>query len=149
MVDVAKKQLIINKMTLAEYNALAEKSPYEVYVITDAVTETAVVTAPTSSSSDYVIQYPNGLVEMGGILSVGTLGAGVAVGNSPVAFPLNLAFANFVPTLTPITDGAFKQILVDVANPTVSGMDICVRNVGDEQASDVKVAWKVVGVING
>lgn len=149
MADVARKQLIINKMTLAEYNALAEKSPYEMYMITDAVTETTATVVPSSVSSTYAMVHPGGIVEMGGIIEIGTLGAGVAVGNTPVVFPITLAYANFVPTLTPITDGAFKQIGFDVANPSVTGMDICVRNIGDEQASDVKVAWKVVGVING
>lgn len=101
---------------------------------------------PTASSSGYILPHENGLVEMGGIVPItDTLQPNVALGNIPVVFPQELANANFVPTITVMTDGTFKQVMADVANPTVTGFDLCVRNVDTEAASNLKIAWKIVG----
>ena len=101
---------------------------------------------PTESSSAYTVYHENGLVEMGGIVPItDTLQPDVALGNVPVVFSQELANANFVPTVTVMTDGTFKRVMVDVANPTTTGFDLCVRNVDTEAVSGIKIAWKVVG----
>ena len=101
---------------------------------------------PTESSSAYTIYHENGLIEMGGIVPItDTLQPDVALGNVPVAFAQELANANFVPTITVMTDGIFKKVMADVANPTATGFDLCVRNVDTEAVSGIKIAWKVVG----
>ena len=101
---------------------------------------------PTESSSAYTVYHENGLIEMGGIVPItDTLQPDVALGNVPVAFSQELANANFVPTITVMTDGTFKRVMADVANPTTTGFDLCVRNVGAEAVSGIKIAWKVVG----
>lgn len=101
---------------------------------------------PTASSSAYTLYHENGLIEMGNIVPItDTLQPGVAFGNIPVVFSQELANANFVPTITVMTDGTFKQVMADVANPTATGFDLCVRNVDTEAASGIKIAWKVVG----
>ena len=101
---------------------------------------------PDGSKSDYMIPHNSGLVEMGGIVPIAdTLQPDVALGNVPVAFAQELANANFVPTITVMTDGTFKKVMADVANPTATGFDLCVRNVDTEAVSGIKIAWKVVG----
>lgn len=101
---------------------------------------------PTEQSSYYEILHENGLIEMGGIVSINeTLQPDVALGNVPVVFQNELGNANFVPTITVMTDGAFKKVMADVANPTTTGFDLCVRNVDTEEVSNIKIAWKVVG----
>lgn len=101
---------------------------------------------PTASSSAYTLYHENGLIEMGGIVPItDTLQPDVALGNVPVEFPQELANANFVPTITVMTDGTFKRVMADVANPTTTGFDLCVRNVDIEAVSGIKIAWKVVG----
>lgn len=101
---------------------------------------------PTSTSSEYMLYHENGLVEMGGIVSINeTLQPDVALGNVPVVFHNELGNANFVPTITVMTDGTFKKVMADVANPTTTGFDLCVRNVDTEEVSGIKIAWKVVG----
>lgn len=101
---------------------------------------------PSGTSSEYTIPHAGGLIEMGGIVSItDTLQPNVALGNVPVVFPNELANANFVPTITVMTDGTFKQVMADVANPTTTGFDLCVRNVDTEAVSGIKIAWKVVG----
>lgn len=101
---------------------------------------------PTASSSAYTLYHENGLIEMGGIVSItDTLQPDVALGNVPVVFSQELANANFVPTITVMTDGTFKQVMADVANPATTGFDLCVRNVDTEAVSGIKIAWKVVG----
>lgn len=100
----------------------------------------------TASSANYVIQHENGLIEMGGVVPIAdTIQSDVALGNIPVAFTNELANANFVPTITVMTDGSFKKVMADVANPTTTGFDLCVRNVDVEAVSGIKIAWKVVG----
>lgn len=100
----------------------------------------------TASSANYVIQHENGLIEMGGVVPVAdTLQPNVALGNIPVVFTNELANANFVPTITVMTDGTFKQVMADVANPTTTGFDLCVRNVDTDAVSNIKIAWKIVG----
>lgn len=101
---------------------------------------------PTESSSAYTIYHENGLIEMGGIVPItGTLQPDVALDNVPVEFSQELANANFVPTITVMTDGTFKRVMADVANPTTTGFVLCVRNVDTEAVSGIKIAWKVVG----
>ena len=101
---------------------------------------------PTESSSAYTIYHENGLIEMGGIVPItGTLQPDVALDNVPVGFSQELANANFVPTITVMTDGTFKRVMADVANPTTTGFVLCVRNVDTEAVSGIKIAWKVVG----
>ena len=101
---------------------------------------------PDGSKSDYMIPHNSGLVEIGGIVPIAdTLQPDVAFGNVPVVFPNELANANFVPTITVMTDGTFKRVMADVANPTTTGFDLCVRNVDTEAVSGIKIAWKVVG----
>ena len=101
---------------------------------------------PDESKSDYMIPHNSGLVEMGGIVPItGTLQPDVALDNVPVGFSQELANANFVPTITVMTDGTFKRVMADVANPTTTGFVLCVRNVDTEAVSGIKIAWKVVG----
>lgn len=101
---------------------------------------------PTASSSAYTLYHENGLIEMGGVVPiVDTLQPDVALGNVPVVFAQELENANFVPTITVMTDGTFKRVMADVANPTTTGFDLCVRNVDTEAVSGIKIAWKVVG----
>lgn len=101
---------------------------------------------PSGTSSEYTIPHAGGLIEMGGIVPItDTLQPDVALGNVPVEFPNELANANFVPTITVMTDGTFKRVMADVANPTTTGFDLCVRNVDIEAVSGIKIAWKVVG----
>lgn len=140
------KQVKIKIMSLAEYNALPEIDPTVQYYIHDASSSLVdVMTAPSEVSSSYSMIFPNNLVQMGGVIEVGTLGAGVASGNTPVVLPVTLANSNFVPSLTVITDGTFKQIIADASNLTATGFDVCVRNTDTEQADNVKIAWSVVG----
>lgn len=101
---------------------------------------------PTESSSAYTVYHENGLIEMGGVVPItDTLQPDVALSNVPVVFSQELANANFVPTITVMTDGTFKRVMADVANPTTTGFDLCVRNVDAEAVSGIKIAWKVVG----
>ena len=101
---------------------------------------------PTESSSAYTVYHENGLIEMGGVVPItDTLQPDVALGNVHVEFSQELANANFVPTITVMTDGTFKRVMADVANPTTTGFDLCVRNVDTEAVSGIKIAWKVVG----
>lgn len=102
---------------------------------------------PTASTSAYAIGHDNGLLEMGDVVAISeTMQPGVAFGNIPVVFPQELANANFVPTVTVITDGSFKQVMADVANLATTGFDLCVRNIDTEAVSGIKIAWKVVGL---
>lgn len=82
---------------------------------------------------------------MGGVADIGNMGPEVAIENTPVQLPETLADANFVPVLTVITGNGFQRIGTDVSNRSVTGFDICARNVGDETAQDIKIAWIVVG----
>lgn len=103
-------------------------------------------TAPSAQdTSSFVIYLPGGLIQMGGIAEIGTMGPGVAIENTPVDLPETLADANFIPVLTVITGNGFQRIGTDVSNRRVSGFDICARNVGDETAQNIKISWFVVG----
>lgn len=106
----------------------------------------AKIVGATDSSSTYAFSMPANMVQMGGIVEVGSLNASVAVGNIPVVLPVACKNGNYVPTITVITDGTFKQIIADVANRTTTGFEICVRNIDTEAASNVKIAWSVVGL---
>lgn len=140
------KQVVIKILSQADYDAIDVKDPTVLYFIKDAASSlTSVAAAPTDISSTYIVSLPNNLVQMGGVVEIGTMGAGVAVGNTPVVLPVTLANTNYVPSLTVITDGTFKQIIADVASLTTTGFDICARNIDTESASGVKIAWSVVG----
>lgn len=140
------KQVVIKILSQADYDAIDVKDPTVLYFIKDAASSlTSVAAAPTDISSTYIVSLPNNLVQMGGVVEIGTMGAGVAVGNTPVVLPVTLANTNYVPSLTVITDGTFKQIIADVAALTTTGFDICARNIDTESASSVKIAWSVVG----
>lgn len=140
------KQVVIKILSQADYDAIDVKDPTVLYFIKDAASSlTSVAAAPTDISSTYIVSLPNNLVQMGGVVEIGTMGAGVAVGNTPVVLPVTLANTNYVPSLTVITDGTFKQIIADVAALTTTGFDVCARNMDTESASGVKIAWSVVG----
>lgn len=102
-------------------------------------------TPSTQDPSSFVVYLPGGLIQMGGIADIGTMGPEVAIENTPVQFPETLADANFIPSLTVITGNGFQRIGTDVSNRSVTGFDICARNVGDETAQNIKIAWTVVG----
>lgn len=105
----------------------------------------SVSSAPTTAPADFLIELPGNLVFMGGVANIGVMGPEVAVENTPVEFAVELADANFVPTLTVITGDGFQRIVTDVSNRLTTGFDICARNVGDETASGIQISWTVVG----
>lgn len=108
----------------------------------------AKVQAATEADPTYVFSMPGNMVQMGGIVDLPSMGPGVAVENTPVTLPEELANANYVVQLTVITDSGFQQVVVDASNRTTTGFDICARNNDSaETVTGAKAAWTVVGVI--
>ena len=137
----------------------AENGAVGIISTIDGVNQTAeIVTVSSASSSGvsvsggdplddaaFVVELPGNLVLMGGVADIGLMGPEVAIENTPVEFTVELADANFVPTLTVITGDGFQKIATDVSNRTAMGFDICARNVGEDTANNIKISWTVVG----
>lgn len=108
----------------------------------------AKVQAATETDPAYVFSMPGNMAQMGGIVDLPSMGPGVAVENTPVTLPRELANSNYVVQLTVITESGFQQIVVDASNRTTTGFDICARNNDSaETVTGAKVAWTVVGVM--
>lgn len=102
---------------------------------------------PSDTGGAYIFNIGNRMVMMGGVIDIEDIQPDVAAGNITIEFPEPLGDTTYIfPQLT-IVSSVFHKLTADVSSRTEQGLEICVRNNGDQVATGVKISWQVVGMI--
>lgn len=97
---------------------------------------------PTDTSPTFCLQFGD-VVICGGIVSFNNLGAGIAT-EMPADLPVKMA-ENYIVVCTPTADTNFDHLVADYGSLMSDMFMISCDNMGNDQATNVKVSWIAVG----
>lgn len=98
--------------------------------------------APTDSDASFCVGIGD-LTICGGVVEFGNLGAGIAT-EMPADLPVNMAGDYFV-LCTPTADSNFDHLVAEYGGRMDDMFMVSCDNMGDAQATNVKVAWVAFG----
>ena len=97
---------------------------------------------PTDTNPTFCLQFGD-VVICGGTVSFNNLGAGIAT-EMPADLPVKMA-GNYIVVCTPTADSNFDHLVADYGSLMSDMFMISCDNMGDAQATNVKVSWIAVG----
>lgn len=111
-------------------------------------TITPTFTLPQANTDPTVITFPNKIVMISGVASVGTVGAGTS-STVQVSLPSGITMANtvYIPQLTASSSDEFCDILCEAKAQTTTGFTIAYKNIDTNSASNVNVGWFIFSEI--
>lgn len=100
------------------------------------------IKSPTDSDASFCITFGD-LTICGGVVEFGNLGAGIAT-EMPADLPVNMAGDYFV-LCTPTADSNFDHLVAEYGGRMNDMFMVSCDNMGDAQATNVKIAWVAFG----
>lgn len=98
--------------------------------------------SPTDTDASFCLQFGD-LVMCGGTVAFNNLGAGIAA-EMPADLPVAMA-GDYIVVCTPTADSNFDHLIADYGSRTSNTFTISCDNMGDAQATNVKVSWIAIG----
>lgn len=97
---------------------------------------------PTDTDASFCLQFGD-LIICGGTVAFNNLGAGIAT-EMPADLPVAMA-GDYIVVCTPTADSNFDHLIADYGSRMSDMFMVSCDNMGDKQATNVKVSWIAIG----